>query len=64
MLTKKTLSLLPTPLQHLVNHGGPELRKSAPCPLCFTQVSARELRLVRVMQVQAAEVRWVPVSGG
>ncbi|GAB4820330.1 hypothetical protein N2152v2_007376 [Parachlorella kessleri] len=46
----------PAIMQHLVNHGGPELRKSAPCPLCFTQVSARELRLVRVMQVQAAEV--------
>ena len=63
LMVLTALPLLAALLQHLVNHGGPELRKSAPCPLCFTQVSARELRLVRVMHVQAAEVR-CPASGG
>ena len=27
----------PAIVAHLVAHGGPELRKSAPCPLCYTQ---------------------------
>ena len=29
----------PAIVAHLVAHGGPELRKSAPCPLCYTQAS-------------------------
>jgi hypothetical protein len=43
-------------MQHLVNHGGKGLRCSAPCPLCFAPLVARELRLVRVRQVGAARV--------
>ncbi|EFN52695.1 expressed protein [Chlorella variabilis] len=30
----------PAIIGHLVAHGGPELRKSAPCPLCYTQARA------------------------
>ncbi|KAL4420636.1 hypothetical protein ABPG75_010292 [Micractinium tetrahymenae] len=45
----------PAIVGHLVNHGGPELRKSAPCPLCYTQIAARELRLVQVHRVEAPE---------
>ncbi|PSC71813.1 RING finger 10 [Micractinium conductrix] len=46
----------PAIVGHLVNHGGPELRKSAPCPLCYTQIAARELRLVQVHPVGAPAV--------
>lgn len=35
-------------MQHLMNHGGEQLRRSAPCPLCYQPVVARELRLVQV----------------
>ncbi|GFR42098.1 hypothetical protein Agub_g2940, partial [Astrephomene gubernaculifera] len=38
----------PAIMHHLVNHGGEQLRRSAPCPLCFAPVVARELRLVRI----------------
>ncbi|KXZ43366.1 hypothetical protein GPECTOR_92g589 [Gonium pectorale] len=38
----------PAIMHHLVNHGGDQLRRSAPCPLCFAPVVARELRLVRI----------------
>ncbi|GLI59590.1 hypothetical protein VaNZ11_001518 [Volvox africanus] len=41
----------PAIMHHLVNHGGDQLRRSAPCPLCFAPVVARELRLVRVRRV-------------
>ncbi|GIL77075.1 hypothetical protein Vretimale_3144 [Volvox reticuliferus] len=41
----------PAIMHHLVNHGGEQLRRSAPCPLCFAPVVARELRLVRVRRV-------------
>jgi hypothetical protein len=30
----------PAIVGHLVAHGGPELRRSAPCPLCYTQARA------------------------
>jgi len=43
-------------MQHLTTHGGEELRKSSPCPLCFHQIVARELRLVSVRQVTPAKV--------
>ncbi|KAI3430854.1 hypothetical protein D9Q98_009263 [Chlorella vulgaris] len=46
----------PAIIGHLVAHGGPELRKSAPCPLCYTQIAARELRLVQVHSVTAPAV--------
>ncbi|KAL4855576.1 RING finger protein 10 [Chlorella vulgaris] len=46
----------PAIIGHLVAHGGPELRKSAPCPLCYTQIAARELRLVQVHSVTAPVV--------
>jgi hypothetical protein len=52
----------PNHSQHLINHGGSELRKSAPCPLCFTHITARELRLVHVQHLEAHKVRaWVGV---
>lgn len=35
-------------MQHLMTHGGEQLRRSAPCPLCYQPVVARELRLVTV----------------
>eukprot|EP00878_Enallax_costatus_P043232 GHUV01051063.1.p1 GENE.GHUV01051063.1~~GHUV01051063.1.p1 ORF type:complete len:103 (-),score=15.48 GHUV01051063.1:410-718(-) len=35
-------------MQHLMNHGGEQLRRSAPCPLCYQPVVASELRLVQV----------------
>ncbi|EFJ45410.1 hypothetical protein VOLCADRAFT_105963 [Volvox carteri f. nagariensis] len=41
----------PAIMHHLMNHGGEQLRRSAPCPLCFAPVVARELRLVRVRHV-------------
>ncbi|GLC37445.1 hypothetical protein PLESTM_000585400 [Pleodorina starrii] len=41
----------PAIMHHLINHGGEQLRRSAPCPLCFAPVVARELRLVRVRRV-------------
>ncbi|PNH10724.1 RING finger protein 10 [Tetrabaena socialis] len=41
----------PAIMHLLVNHGGDQLRRSAPCPLCFAPVVARELRLVRVRRV-------------
>lgn len=46
------LFLMPSPCpparSHLAAHGGPELRKAAPCPLCYTTLAARELRSARV----------------
>lgn len=41
----------PAIMHHLVHHGGDQLRRSAPCPLCFAPIVARELRLVRVRAV-------------
>ncbi|KAK9807857.1 hypothetical protein WJX72_011479 [[Myrmecia] bisecta] len=46
----------PSIMQHLMTHGGDELRKASPCPLCFNPIVARELRLVRVHQVQPPKV--------
>lgn len=43
-------------MQHLMNHGGQELRRSAPCPLCYQPIVARELRLVEIRQVQVPAV--------
>ena len=44
----------PAIIHHAVNHGGPELRAAAPCPLCFTPVVVRELRCVRYSCVLSA----------
>jgi hypothetical protein len=38
-------------MRHLIMHGGEQLRRSAPCPLCFQPLVARELRLVAVRAV-------------
>ena len=38
-----------------VTHGGGELRKASPCPLCFNPIAARELRLTRVLRVAPAK---------
>jgi hypothetical protein len=35
-------------MRHLMTHGGEQLRRSAPCPLCYQPLVARELRLVQV----------------
>ncbi|KAK9835882.1 hypothetical protein WJX74_010176 [Apatococcus lobatus] len=46
-------------LQHLVSASGSEgttPRAAVKCPLCFTQFSCRELRLVRVLLVQPLQV--------
>jgi hypothetical protein len=39
-------------MQHLMTHGGEQLRRSGPCPLCYQPVVARELRLVQVRSSQ------------
>jgi len=39
-------------MQHLMAHGGEQLRRSGPCPLCYQPVVARELRLVQVRSSQ------------
>ena len=47
-------------LQHLVSASGSEgttPRAAVKCPLCYTQFSCRELRLVRVLLVQPLQVR-------
>jgi hypothetical protein len=41
---------------HLLESGGPELRRAAPCPLCYTPVAARELRPAVVRRVEAPAV--------
>ncbi len=38
----------PSIMQHLINHGGEQLRAAGPCPLCFRPLVARDLRLVQV----------------
>eukprot|EP00775_Hariotina_reticulata_P009333 gene9333-9497_t len=43
-------------MQHLMTHGGEQLRRSAPCPLCYQPVVARELRLVQMRQVAVPAV--------
>jgi hypothetical protein len=35
-------------MRHLQHHGGEQLRRAAPCPLCYQPLVARELRLVQV----------------
>jgi hypothetical protein len=35
-------------MRHLMTHGGEQLRRAAPCPLCYQSLVARELRLVQV----------------
>lgn len=39
-------------MRHLMTHGGEQLRRSAPCPLCYQPLVARELRLVQVRNTQ------------
>ena len=46
----------PSIMQHLITHGGDQLRKTSPCPLCYSQIAARELRMVRVYRVGRPEV--------
>ncbi|KAG2495294.1 hypothetical protein HYH03_006566 [Edaphochlamys debaryana] len=46
----------PAIMHHLINHGGEQLRRSAPCPLCFAPIVARELRLVRVRPLAVPRV--------
>ena len=46
----------PSIMQHLITHGGDQLRKTSPCPLCYSQIAARELRMVRVYHVARPEV--------
>lgn len=47
----------PSILAHLMNHGGNNLRKASPCPLCFQPIVARELRLVQIKIVCPPKVR-------
>ncbi|KAK9840636.1 hypothetical protein WJX81_005957 [Elliptochloris bilobata] len=47
----------PAIMAHLAAHNdGASARRAAPCPLCYSPVVARELRLVRVHQVAAPQV--------
>ncbi|CAK0785380.1 hypothetical protein CVIRNUC_008588 [Coccomyxa viridis] len=41
----------PSIMAHLMSHGGDNLRKASPCPLCFQPIVARELRLVQIKVV-------------
>ena len=36
--------------------GGEELRKAARCPLCYSMVAARELKLVQVHRISVPKV--------
>ena len=47
--------LNPKPILGL--QGGEDLKKAAKCPLCYSWVAARELRLVQVQHVHAPQVR-------
>ena len=47
----------PSILAHLMKHGGDNLRKASPCPLCFQPIVARELRLVQTKIVTPPKVR-------
>jgi hypothetical protein len=38
-------------MAHMITQGGPELRISSACPICTTEVTARELRPVTIKQV-------------
>lgn len=46
--------------------GGEELRKAARCPLCYSMVAARELKLVQVHRINVPKVclthRLLPVD--
>lgn len=53
----------PSIMAHLMHHGGDNLRKASPCPLCFHPIVARELRLVHIHQVQQPKVCY-PFSEG
>jgi hypothetical protein len=46
----------PSIMAHLMHHGGDNLRKASPCPLCFHPIVARELRLVHTHLVQQPKV--------
>jgi hypothetical protein len=55
----------PCPLRAVqVAHGGDNFRRTAPCPLCFSQVAARELRLFTARQVVPIKVSppWLPCA--
>ncbi len=36
--------------------GGEDLRKAARCPLCYSMVAARELKLVQVQRIHVPQV--------
>ena len=46
----------PSIMAHLMSHGGDNLRKASPCPLCFQPIVARELRLVQIKVVTPPKV--------
>jgi len=43
-------------MAHMISTGGPELRVSSACPVCTTQVAARELRPVIIRHVSTIAV--------
>ncbi|KAL0035668.1 hypothetical protein WJX79_007021 [Trebouxia sp. C0005] len=43
-------------MQHLMTQGGEELRKAARCPLCYSMIAARELKLVQVHRIHIPQV--------
>ena len=46
----------PAVMQHFLHHGGPQLLRAAPCPLCGQLIAARELRLVNIIHVDPPRV--------
>lgn len=43
-------------MQHFLHHGGPQLLRAAPCPLCGQLIAARELRMVNIVRVHPVRV--------
>eukprot|EP00884_Botryococcus_braunii_P023287 jgi/Botrbrau1/9642/Bobra.0131s0019.2 len=46
----------PSIMTYLMNYGGDNLRRASPCPLCYTPIAARELRLLRAVHVTPPKV--------
>ena len=42
--------------------GGEDLRKAAKCPLCYSMVAARELKLVQIQRVHVPQVKFNAIA--
>lgn len=45
-----------------VTHGGDNFRRTAPCPLCFSQIAARELRVFTSRQIKPVQVHFLTLQ--